>query len=118
MTKICEEFGIEYGVQYNPTKTVCILYARKAPKENPKISLNGTELKLVDTVKHLGNYLDANMRDHTDVRRNDNDNDNDNDNIVYLTKNNNTKKDIQYFGLTNDSLIWRLLLRQNILSLS
>ncbi len=43
--EICEEFGIEYGVQYNPTKTVCILYARKTPKEKPKISLNGTELK-------------------------------------------------------------------------
>ncbi len=66
MTKIFEEFGIEYGVQYNPTKKVCILYVRKTPKE---ISLSGTEFKLVDTVKHLGNYLDANTREHTEVLR-------------------------------------------------
>ncbi len=45
-------------------------------------------------------------------------NDNDNDNIVYLTKNNNAIKYIQYFGLTNYSLVWRLLLRQNMLVLS
>ncbi len=35
MTKICEEFGIDYGVQYNTNKTVCILYARKTPKGKP-----------------------------------------------------------------------------------
>ncbi len=62
MSKICVEFGIKYGVQYNPTKTVCILYARKTPKEKSKISLSGIELKWVDTVKHQGNYLDANMK--------------------------------------------------------
>ncbi len=31
MTVICEEFGEEYRVQYNPSKTVCILYAIKVP---------------------------------------------------------------------------------------
>ncbi len=46
MTKICEEFGIEYGVQYNPMKTVCILYARQTPKENPKIVQEVLSLKL------------------------------------------------------------------------
>ncbi len=50
-------------------KTVCILYARKTPKEKPKISLIVTELKWIDTVKHLGNYFDANMREHTEVLR-------------------------------------------------
>ncbi len=59
MIKIYEEFGIEYGVQYNPMKTVCVLYARKTLKEKPKMSLSGTQLKLVDTVKYLGNYLDG-----------------------------------------------------------
>ncbi len=69
ITKICGEVGIECGVQSNPMKTVCILYARKTQKEKPKISLSGTELKLVDTVKHLGNYLDGNMSEHTEVLR-------------------------------------------------
>ena len=29
MMKICEEFGKEYSVEYNPTKTVCIRFSKK-----------------------------------------------------------------------------------------
>ncbi len=37
MTIICEEFGKEYGIQYNPTNTVCILYSRKVRRDKPTI---------------------------------------------------------------------------------
>ena len=29
MIKSCEEFGKEYGVEYNPTTTVCIRFSKK-----------------------------------------------------------------------------------------
>ena len=29
MIKTCEEFGIEFSVKYNPTKTVCIAFSKK-----------------------------------------------------------------------------------------
>ncbi len=45
MTVICEDFYEEYRVQYIPTKTVCILFARKAPKVKPRVDLCGTELQ-------------------------------------------------------------------------
>ncbi len=54
-------------MQYNPTKTVCILYARKAPKVKPRVDLCGTELEWVNTVKHLGNYLDSNLSEKSEI---------------------------------------------------
>ncbi len=67
MTVICEEFGEEYGVKYNPTKTACILYARKAPKVKPRVDLCGTELQWVNTVKLLGNYLHSNLSEKSKI---------------------------------------------------
>ncbi len=67
MTVFCEEFGEEYGVQYNPTKTVCILYARKASKVNSRVDMCVTELPLVNTFKHLSNYLDNNLSEESEI---------------------------------------------------
>ncbi len=57
MLKICEEFGEEYSVEYNPTKTVSVLFSRQKIVHKPDIQLCGSTLKWVDHVKHLGNYL-------------------------------------------------------------
>ncbi len=67
MIVISEEFGEEYGMQYNPTETVCILYARKAPKVKPSFNLCGTELQWVNTVKHLDSYLDSNLSETSEI---------------------------------------------------
>ncbi len=69
LPEVCDEFDEEYGVQYNPIKTVCILYSKKDTGEKPRIELCGTALQWVDMVKHLGNYLDANMKEETEIRR-------------------------------------------------
>ncbi len=69
LTKVCVEFDEEYGVQYNPTKIVCILFSKTDTGEKPRIELCGTALQLVDMVKHHGNYLDANMKEETEIRR-------------------------------------------------
>ncbi len=46
-----------------------MLYSKKDTGENPRIELCGTALQWVDMVKHLGNYLDTNMKDETEIRR-------------------------------------------------
>ncbi len=48
-------------------RTVCILYAMKAPHVKPRVDLCGTELMLVNTVKHLGNYLDSNLSEKSEI---------------------------------------------------
>ncbi len=55
------------------------------------------------------------MNKYSEINKchNDKGNDNDNDNICLYNISTNAHKDIQYFGLTNCSLVWRLLLRQN-----
>lgn len=68
MLLICEEFGAEYGVEYNPVKTVCMVFSRKE-RPKPCVKLNGTELKWVESVKDLGNIMDANMSEKSDVKR-------------------------------------------------
>ncbi len=63
MVKICEEFGKEYSVEYNPIKTVCVLFSRWKIVHKPYIQLFGSTLNWVDHVKQLGNYLEYNLSD-------------------------------------------------------
>ncbi len=56
-------------MQYNPTKTVCILYARKAPRVKPRVDLSSTQLQWVNTVKHLGNYLNCNLSEKSEIMK-------------------------------------------------
>ena len=68
MIHICEEFGREYSMEYNPKKTVCVLFSRKRKKTLPVIMLNGTQLQWCDHVKHLGNYVDCDLKETTEIR--------------------------------------------------
>ncbi len=67
MISICERFGHEYSMEYNPKKTVCVLFSKKK-KKTPEVRLNGVPLQWVDNVKHLGNYLDSDLKEMTEVR--------------------------------------------------
>ena len=67
MMKIGEEFGKEYGVEYNPTKTVCIRFSKKEGP-TPEIHLSGTPLKWVKSVKDLGIFVDSDLRETTEIR--------------------------------------------------
>ncbi len=68
MLKICEEFEEEYSVEYNPTKTVCVLFSRRKIVHKPDIKLCGSTLKWVDHVKHLGNHLESNLSEVAEIR--------------------------------------------------
>ena len=65
--KICAELGKEYGVEYNPTKTVCIRFSKKEGP-TPEIHLSGTPLKWVKSVKDLGIFVDSDLRETTEIR--------------------------------------------------
>ena len=68
MLKICEEFGEQFGVQYNPKKTVCIMFSRRLGTIKPVIKLCGSEIKWVDTIHHLGNVISCNLTEAHDVK--------------------------------------------------
>ena len=69
MLKICEEFGEKFGVQYNPKKTVCIMFSRQKVNIKPVIKLCGSEVKWVDSIQHLGNIISANLSEVHDVKQ-------------------------------------------------
>ena len=56
MLKVCEIFGEEFGMQFNPKQSVCVHFSR-TPNITPRMTLAGKELSWVKRVKHLGNYL-------------------------------------------------------------
>ena len=68
MVKTCEEFGQEYSVEYNPTKTVCVVFSHRKIVDKPTVQLSGATLKWVDKVKHLGNHLESNLREVSEIR--------------------------------------------------
>ena len=59
---LCEQYGCEYGMTYNPVKTKCVLFSRQK-KVSPCLTLNGTALQWCDNIKHLGN-LDLELEWH------------------------------------------------------
>ena len=67
MLKTCEIFSAEYGVKYNPTKSVCMVFSKKK-YDIQGVVLNGDVLKWVDHAKHLGNFLDCDMSECTEIR--------------------------------------------------
>ncbi len=61
MLEICGKYGEEFRVDYNLTKTVCVVFGRQKVEVKTSVKLCGAILKWVDKVKHLGNYLQYNL---------------------------------------------------------
>ncbi len=53
MVNICEQYGDEYGVKYNPIKTVAMHLSQKKPADPPHIDVADTKIKWVRVAKHL-----------------------------------------------------------------
>jgi hypothetical protein len=66
MLNECQKFGDEYGVCYNPTKSVALHITRRR-RRLPNVFIAGQIVKWVDTTKHLGNYISYNMREANEV---------------------------------------------------
>ena len=53
MVSICEKFASEYQVTFNAEKTMCIKFGCEVA-DHETVNLNGSPVKWVDKVKHLG----------------------------------------------------------------
>ncbi len=67
MIELCEIFGAEYGVKYNPTKSVAMHVTKKTQMNLPPLTVAGDDIKWVTVAKHLGNYISADLREVEDV---------------------------------------------------
>lgn len=67
MLKVCEDFGKEYGMIYNLSKSICINFSHNSYFE-PDIYLNDVKLKWKKSWPHLGNTLSFDLKDDADVR--------------------------------------------------
>ena len=64
MLEVCNLYGKDYGLQYNCQKTVCMKMSQKnCNLVNYKVSLDGTQLKWVQSVSFLGIFVSYNMDD-------------------------------------------------------
>lgn len=68
MLKICETFGSEYAVKYNPSKSVAMCISRKR-SILPNVFLSGQPIKWVSEAKHLGNFIRSDLRDTTEINK-------------------------------------------------
>ena len=67
--KICTEFGNEFEVTYNATKSKFIVLGSKRPvRYSCKVTLDGQELKQVDSIDFLGNTIRTDMSEKSDVK--------------------------------------------------
>ena len=67
MLKVCEIFGEEFGMQFNPKKSVCVHFSR-TPNITPRMTLAGKELSWVKRVKHLGHYLSQDLSSQYEIQ--------------------------------------------------
>lgn len=64
---VCEEYGAEYGMSYNPTKSHCVLFSKKK-RNPPDLMLNGQLLRWEKQAKHLGNVIACDLSEKADGR--------------------------------------------------
>lgn len=67
MIIICENYGDEYGVKYNPVKSVNMMLTNKEGLDPPRIMMKGQEMKWVNKVKDLGNIVRHDLRETDEI---------------------------------------------------
>ena len=67
---ICCKYTDDHGIVFNGKKTNCLVFKpRKWRSPEPVLSLNNTEIKIVNEIKYLGFVLDSYLRDDCDIKR-------------------------------------------------
>jgi hypothetical protein len=71
MLNVCEKYGKEFDVIYNPKKTQCMKFTRDTSgvKFKSDISLCGQNLEWVDSVKYLGNWITYNLKETVEINK-------------------------------------------------
>ena len=68
MLNLCDEFGQQYGMAFNPKKSMCVKFTRQKSHSLPAVRLSGNLLQWVQDVKHLGNYISYNLKENYEVK--------------------------------------------------
>jgi hypothetical protein len=63
MLKVCERYGIKYDIRFNAKKTVCICFSKHKVCSFPEVTFCDAILKWAPEVKHLGNYVQCDLKD-------------------------------------------------------
>ena len=65
MLYICKSVAAEYNITFNAKKTMCVKYGSPVTDDD-KVYLDGTSVKWVDHIKHLGNTVNVKLNDVND----------------------------------------------------
>ena len=63
MISICEEYARSHSITFNPNKSKLLCYNADLTGVVPQLYLNGEIIPVVESNKHLGNYISTNIHD-------------------------------------------------------
>ena len=63
MISICEEYARSHSITFNPNKSKLLCYNADLTRVVPQLYLNGEIIPVVESDKHLGNYISTNIHD-------------------------------------------------------
>ena len=67
MLKTLEEFGEEFKMKINVNKTKCIYFAKRKANVMPSVTVAGQEIQWVNSFRHLGATVSADLSDTADI---------------------------------------------------
>jgi len=59
MLDICEKFAVDFDIKFNSSKSVAMRISARFDAECVPLTLSGSELQFVSSVKYLGIYITA-----------------------------------------------------------
>ena len=63
MISICEKYASSHSKTFNPNKSKQLCYNADLTSNVPQVYLNGEKIPVVDSGKHLGNFITTNIAD-------------------------------------------------------
>ena len=63
MISICEKYARSHSITFNPNKLKLLCYNADLIGVVPQLYLNGKRIPVVDSDKHLGNYISTNIHE-------------------------------------------------------
>ena len=63
MISICEKYASSHSITFNPNKSKLLCYNAALTSNVPQVHLNGEKIPVVDSDKHLGNFISTNIAD-------------------------------------------------------
>ena len=63
MISICEKYATSHSITFNPNKSKLLCYNADLTSNVPQVYLSGEKIPVVDSDKHLGNFISTNIAD-------------------------------------------------------